>query len=85
MIETFLSWTLKSLPSEDHFIWAPVYRKPTQRDCYLDWNLDHFISAKKSVVCAFIYAAKNLCSNEGMIKEPEKKTSTPIKKPETGL
>ena len=39
-----------------------VYKKPTLTDWYLDWNLNHPTSAKRSVVCALFYITKNVCT-----------------------
>ena len=41
---------------------STVYRKPTHTDRYLDYNSNHPISAKPSVVHTLIHRAKQVCS-----------------------
>ena len=49
-----------------------VYRKPTHRDRYLDFNSSHPISAKRAVVRALMDRAENVCSDPDILaKEME--------------
>ena len=49
-----------------------VYRKPTHRDRYLDFNSSHSISAKRAVVRALMDQAENVCSDPDILaKEME--------------
>ena len=46
-----------------------VYRKPTHTDRYLDYNSNHPISAKPSVIHTFIHRAKQVCSAPEFLAE----------------
>ena len=49
-----------------------IYRKPTHRDRYLDFNSSHPISAKRAVVRALMDRAENVCSDPDILaKEME--------------
>ena len=50
----------KCSPNSDHTIKTLVYRKPAHTDYMLDWYSNHPISAKKAVIHALIYKAKNV-------------------------
>ena len=45
---------------------STVYRKPTHTDRYLDYNLNHLISAKLSVIHTLIHIAKQVCSTPSL-------------------
>ena len=47
----------KCSPDLDSTIPTSVFRKSTHTDCYLDWNSNHPISAKKVVIQALTYRA----------------------------
>ena len=47
-----------------NFIESTVYRKPTHRDRYLDYNSNYPISAILSVIHTFIHRAKQVCSTQ---------------------
>ena len=49
----------QNTPSSTEFI---VYRRPTHTDRYLDYNFNHPISAKPSVINTLICKAKQVCS-----------------------
>ena len=51
----------KSTPNSNHTIHTIVYRKPTHTDRYLDWNSNHPISAKRSVIQTLTHRAKVVC------------------------
>ena len=54
----FLDNLSKATPNS---IESTVYRKPTHTDRYLDYNSNHPISAKLSVIHTFIHRAKQVC------------------------
>ena len=55
----FLDTLTKPTPNS---IESTVYRKPTHTDRYLDYNSNHPISAKLSVIHTLIHRAKQVCS-----------------------
>ena len=55
----FLDTLTKPTPNS---IESTVYRKPTHTDRYLDYNSNHPITAKLSVVYTLIHRAKQVCS-----------------------
>ena len=65
----FLDILTKPTPKS---IESTVYRKPTHTDRYLDYNSNHPISAKQSVIHTVIHRAKQVCSTpEFLAKEME--------------
>ena len=52
----------KYTSNHSHTIHTTVYRKPTHTDRYLDWNSNHPISVKRSVIQALTHRAKMVCS-----------------------
>ena len=56
---SFLDTLTKPTPNS---IESTVYRKPTHTDRYLDYNTNHPISAKLSVIHTLIHRAKQVCS-----------------------
>ena len=58
MKEVILTWDTKCNPNPNHTIHSSVYRKPTHTERYLDWNSNHPISAKWSVIQALTHRAK---------------------------
>ena len=73
--------------------------KPTNTYWFLDWDSDHSIFAKKSVVYVLMYRAKNVCSTSKLLTKemdylhyvplkynhPEWMTKEPEKKPSTPI
>ena len=57
----------KFTPNPNHTIHTTVYRKPIHTDRYLDWNSNHPISAKRSVIQALIHRAKMVCSTPELL------------------
>ena len=55
----FLDTLTKPTPNSTE---STVYRKPTHTDRYLDYNSNHPISAKLSVIHTLIHRAKQVCS-----------------------
>ena len=70
-------WFISGLPFLDtltkptpNSIQSTVYRKPSHTDRYLDYNCNHPISAKLSVIHTLIHRAKQVCStSESLAKE----------------
>ena len=63
----FLDTLPKPTPNS---IESTAYRKPTHTDRYLDYNSNHPISAKQSVIYTIIHRAKQVCSTpEFLTKE----------------
>ena len=57
MKESFHSWTLRALPTATT-LHTPLCIENPHRDRYLDWNSNHPISAKRSVIQALTHRAK---------------------------
>ena len=57
----------KCTPNSNHTINTTVHRKPTHTDRYLDWNSNHPISAKRSVIQALNHRAKVVCSTQELL------------------
>ena len=57
----------KCTPNSNHTIHTMVYRKPTYTDRYLDWNSNHPISAKRSVIQALTHRVKVVCSTSELL------------------
>ena len=66
---------IKCSLNPDSTISTLVFRKPTHSDCYLDWNSNHPISAKKAVIEALTYRAEMFAPS---LKSWLKKWSTSI-------
>ena len=59
----------KCTPNSNHIIHTAVYRKPTYTDRYLDWNFNHSIAAKRSVIQALTHRIKMVCSSPELSAE----------------
>ena len=46
-----------------------VYRKPTHKDQYLQWDSFHHLSAKYSVISTLTHRAKSVCSNPELLQK----------------
>ena len=57
----------KCIPNSNYIIHTTVYRKPTHTDRYLEWNSNHPISTKRSVIQALIHRAKVVCSTPELV------------------
>ena len=55
----------------DNSLLTSVYRKPTHKDLYLQWDSHHHLSAKYSVINTLRHRAKTVCSNHHLLKEEE--------------
>ena len=57
----------KCTPNPNHTIHTTLYRKPTYTDKCLDWNSNHPISAKRSVIQALTPRAMIVCSTHQLL------------------
>ena len=58
-------------PCSDGSLSTKVYRKPTHKDLYLQWDSHHTIAAKYSVVSTLYHRAKAVCSTQQLLDEEE--------------
>ncbi len=58
----------KCIPQPDGTIHTVVYRKPTHTDLYVQWDSNHPLSAKVSVVSSLYHRASTVCRNEQDLK-----------------
>ena len=56
------------IPQPDSSLLTSVYRKPTHKDQYLQWNSHHHLSAKFNVINTLKHRAKTVCSNQNLLK-----------------
>ncbi len=61
----------RSVPQEDGSIRTIVYRKPTHTDLYVQWDSNHPLSAKLSVVSSLFHRANVVCRNENDLKSEQ--------------
>ena len=61
----------KCTPQPDGSIHTTVYRKPTHTDLYVQWDSNHPLSAKLSVVTSLFHRASTVCRNEQELKSEE--------------
>ena len=54
----------KVISGPNNALSTTVYRKPTHRDHYLHWNINHFITAKHSVYNTLTHRAKVVSSDK---------------------
>ena len=60
------------IPDEEGSLKTTVYRKPTHMDLYLQWDSNHTVSSKYSVVGSLQHRANTICSNSELLKQEEK-------------
>ena len=63
----FLDTTIK--PENAGKLSITVYRKPTHTDHYLQWDSEHHLSAKYTVISTLTYRAKTVCSNPELLQK----------------
>ena len=56
------------IPDEEGNLKTTVYRKPTHTDLYLQWDSNHTVSSKYSVVGSLQHRASTICSNKELLK-----------------
>ena len=59
-------------PKEDGSLSTTVYRKPTHTDLYLQWDSNHTITSKYSVVGTLYHRAQTICSSPELLQQEEK-------------
>ena len=59
------------IPREESNLKTTVYRKPTHTDLYLQWDSNHTVSSKYSVVGSLQHRASTICSNTELLKLEE--------------
>ena len=57
------------LPDEEGSLKTTVYRKPTHTDLYLQWDSNHTVLSKYSVVGSLQHRANTICSNNELLKK----------------
>ena len=57
---------------EDGSLKTTVYRKPTHTDLYLQWDSNHTITSKYSVVDTLHHRAQVICSSPELLQQEEK-------------
>ena len=58
-------------PEEDEILSTTVYRKPTHTDLYLQWDSNHTVPSKYSVVGTLHHRAQNICSSPQLLQQEE--------------
>ena len=58
-------------PKEDGSLSTTVYRKPTHTDLYLQWDSNHTVSSKYSVVGSLYHRAQTICSSPELLQQEE--------------
>ena len=58
-------------PKEDGRLSTSVYRKPTHTDLYLQWDRQHTIPSKYSVVGTLYHRATTICSSPQLLQEEQ--------------
>ena len=59
------------MPDEEGNLKATVYRKPTHTDLYLQWDSNHTVSSKYSMVGSLQHRANAICSNKELLRSEE--------------
>ena len=64
------------IPDEEGSLKTTVYRKPTHTDLYLQWDSNHTVLSKYSVVGSLQHRANTICSNPELLKHRRKTSET---------
>ena len=75
-------------PEVDGSLSISVYRKPTHTDQYLQWDSNHHLSAKFSVIQTLSHKASTMCSNAELLQKEKdhlRKALTKCKYPKWAL
>ena len=75
-------------PEVDGSLSISVYRKPTHTDQYLQWDSNHHLSAKFSVIQTLSHSASTVCSNPELLQKEKdhlRKALTKCKYPKWAL
>ena len=65
----FPSWIPWSHHRQTHSLSITVYHKPTHTDQYLQWDSNHNLSAKYSVIGTLTHRAKTVCTTPELLNE----------------
>ena len=60
------------IPNEEGSLKTTVYRKPAHTDLNLQWDSNHTVSSKYSVVGSLQHRANTICSNPELLQHEEK-------------
>ena len=60
------------IPDEEGSLKTTAYRKPTHMNLYLQWDSNHTVLSKYSVVGSLQHRANTICSNTELLKQEEK-------------
>ena len=58
-------------PQSDGSLTTTVYRKPTHTNQYLQWDSQHAIFNKYSIISSLLHWAKHICSNQQLLEEEQ--------------
>ena len=58
-------------PKEGGSLSTTMYRKPTHTDLYLQWDSNHTVSSKYSVIGSSHHRTKNICSSQELLQQEE--------------
>ena len=64
------------IPDEEGRLNTTVYRKPTHRDQYLQWDSHHAIPSKYSVIGTLYHRAKTICSGPQQLQKEQHLSKT---------
>ncbi len=67
------------IPQQDGNIHTVVYRKPTHTDLYVQWDSNHPLSAKLSVVSSLFHRASVVCRDENDLRKEQEHLETVLK------
>ena len=59
------------IPDKEGNLKTAVYRKPTHMDLYLQWDSNHTVSSKCSVVGSLQHRANTICSGKELLRSEE--------------
>ena len=65
-------------PREDGSSSTTVYRKPTHTDLYLQWDNNHTITSKYSMVGILHHMAQVICSSPKLLQQEENHLHQPL-------
>ena len=64
---SILFWDILIAPQSDGTFTTKVYRKPTHNDLYLQWDSNHNLASKYSVINTFTNRARTICSTPELL------------------
>ena len=68
------------MPDEEGNLKTTVYRKPTHTDLYLQWESNHQVSSKYSVIGSLKHRAKSTCSDKELLRSEVHHTEEALKR-----